>query len=167
MAPSALAFDTELRLDPVSFIQQTGPRRTAVYTFPEAARLRLSFGQRKGNSIPVTIPVDGLLLGLAQADGMPPLEFRLAEAAHGDLQIGPGGDAVLTLAAAVLVQPLGALRAVRYDLTLSVEVVRMGTTTKGWMQMAAADAVKGVEGRSKERFTALIGGTLASLPPDF
>ncbi len=166
-AQSARAFDTELRVDPFSFVRQVGEERESRYDFPEAARIRLSFGQRVGDSIPVTIPVDGLLLGIARADRMPALEFRLAAPAHGALQVQGNGGGVLALEAAVLVQPVGALRAVRYDLTLSIDVVRVGTTAKGWMQMAAADEVASAHGSPSESFTALIGGTLDSLPPEF
>lgn len=165
-APGAVAFDTELRIDPFSFIHQTGPEREALYEFPEAARIRLAFGTRAGDSVPVTIPLDGLLLGIARAERMPALEFRLAEPAHGNLRVNGEGTAVLALSAAVLVKPLGALRAVRYDLTLSVDIVRMGATAKGWMQLAAADEVESAAGDSGESFTALIGGTIDALPPD-
>jgi hypothetical protein len=167
LAPAAPAFDSELRIDPSSFIRQTGPEREAVYAFPESARLRLRFGARAGRSIPVTIPLDGLLLGVARAERMPALEFRLAEPARGTLQIDGDGGGVLSLAAAVLVQPLGALRAVRYDLTLSVDVVRMGNTGRGWVQIATADEVAMAEGAAAESFSAVIGGTLDSLPPGF
>ncbi len=162
---SALAFDSELRVDPVSFIRQVGQDREARYDFPEAARIRLSFGQRVGDSIPVTIPTNGLLLGVARADQMPALEFRLAEPARGALRVDGHGGGVLALGATVLVQPVGALRAVRYDLTLSIDLVRMGNTAKGWMQLAAADEAASPTGG--ESFTAMIAGTLDSLPPGF
>ncbi len=167
LAGNAVAFQTDLRLDPFSFIQQTGPEGQRFYAFPANARMHLSFGSRSGDAIPFTLPSGGLELGTATGEGLPPLDFSLAETATGSLAVHPDGSGTLTLQAAVLAKRVGALQAVRYDLELSVDLVPMGQTAQGWMQMVAADEVATPEGAPPQQFYAAIGGTLEALPPGF
>jgi hypothetical protein len=166
-AGHASAFQTDLRLDPFSFIQQSGPEGQRYYSFPANARMHLVFGVRTGDAIPLTLPPGGLELGVATGEGLPPLELSLAETAQGSLAVHPDGSGTLTLQAAVLAKRVGGLQVARYDLALSVDIVRMGQTAQGWVQMIAADEVATPEGAPPQQFYAAIGGTLDALPPGF
>ncbi len=167
LAGNAAAFQTDLRLDPFSFIEQTGPEGSRYYAFPGNARMHLVFGARSGDAIPLTLAPGGLELGVATGEGLPPLELSLAETAQGSLALHPDGTGTLTLQAAVLAKRVGGLQAVRYDLSLSVDIVRMGQTAQGWVQMIASDLVATPEGAPPQQFLAAIGGTLEALPPGF
>ncbi len=119
---SGQALESTLHLDGLTFIHETGADTEAIYRFPKGARVRVVFGKRSGDRIPATVPVDGLLLGVARAERMPPVTFRLAQPAKGSLQVGGPDAGTLDLDAAVLVQRPGGKPAPRLRRTIPASI---------------------------------------------
>jgi hypothetical protein len=162
------AAEATFRLDPNALVNEFQPGKEIVYKFPETAHLRVQFGAASGNVIPVTVPIGGLQLGVARAKGAPPLEFRLAEPASGTLRRTAAGVGILELRAPVLVNRLGGLRAVRYDLELSAQVSSSPPgekTAAGRAEMMTSDDVKS-EGGPAGTFYAVISGSFDQLPEE-
>jgi hypothetical protein len=112
-------------LNSTSFIQESSERGGAVYEFPANARVQLVFGEARNGVVPITVPLDGVELGAAQArvGNRTPISFGLVEPAKGSLRIDSRGKGTVVIHAAVLVENASRTRVTRFDLRLTTEAV--------------------------------------------
>ncbi len=164
LAAQVSAAEVDFRLDSSSFIREADTTGAKIYTFPASARVRFAFGRRAGDTVPVTIAPGGLLLGVVRGEGLPPLEFELAEPATGTLTLSAEGAGSLVLEGKLLVKRIGAVRPLTRDLTLEMDLVPIGTTGKGYMQITSAGDLARDSLDPGRSYLAVIGGTLDSLP---
>jgi hypothetical protein len=154
-------------------VHQQGSRE-AVYEFEDAGWIDLQVGPLEGQQFPVAIPVGGLHLGTARAQGMPPLTFRLTEPAKGYLDVRKGEEGRLILRGTVLVETTAGRRSATYDLAVTTEFTEAPDRTvqgerlesvSGHLQLVTARTVRA--GERPEGFYAVVSGRFDALPPGF
>ena len=170
------AFETVLRIDEsASFIDQASPGTEGVYQLPAGGEITFVFGERDGDVVPVTIPVDGLRLGSFAGDGVPPLRIRLTSPASGSLTIAGENAGALEIVATVVAEAIGRHKSVTYALRFSTASTPLVDRAESWdglavrpadryVQLVATARVKDDRIAEAGNFYAVLSGTFDQLP---
>ncbi len=159
----AAAFETTLRLDESSLLRPRDAVGAGGYAFGAGARVRMRFAPQGSNAFAVEVPADGLELGVVRGAGLPPLELRLASPVSGTLRKTASGEGTLELHGDVVVRRVGGRRPMVYTLAFTADLIRIGATGKGYLQLS----VDRPDPADIQRFDVLIAGQLDTLPPGF